>query len=379
RFWQVIVPGVVVTLMFVASAIGCWRRSPFGFLGMSFFIVLAPTSSFMPIADLAFEHRMYVPLASVVVLVVAVLYGLSLRAIEDESARRLALRTAVTLATLCLIITTVNRNRDYAEHIPLWAKSVELSPWNYRALFTYGQVLGRDGQSEAQIEQLEKSLKIIERGKTHTGLGIAHARLGDTVKAIEHYEAAIRTDPSYVLGYINYGNLRAREGDFPAAVDLYRRALKAQPNHGQAAFRLGMALYQNHQSAEAVELMGKAISIRPELRGADLWRSWILASTADDSLRDSRAALQIAERLRQSGKVVTPRLWDAIAAAQADQGKFDEAISAAEKGLEMAERADDLELINGLRSRLALYRRGQPYRETEPISVIKRQDEDSLD
>lgn len=61
-----ILPGmIVIASLLLASLWALIRRPMVGFLGISFFVILAPTSSFMPIKDLAFEHRMYLPLICV--------------------------------------------------------------------------------------------------------------------------------------------------------------------------------------------------------------------------------------------------------------------------------------------------------------------------
>ena len=58
-------------VLLLAGTIWALARKPWlGYLGVWFFVILAPTSSIVPIKDLAFEHRMYLPLAAVVVLAV---------------------------------------------------------------------------------------------------------------------------------------------------------------------------------------------------------------------------------------------------------------------------------------------------------------------
>src|SRR5262249_32946181 len=59
-----------IAVLGLAGAWGLLKRHWLGFVGAAFFLILAPTSSFMPIRDLVMEHRMYLPLACVVVPVV---------------------------------------------------------------------------------------------------------------------------------------------------------------------------------------------------------------------------------------------------------------------------------------------------------------------
>ncbi len=70
-----IAPGAIVIGALLAATIWALVRKPkWGFIGAWFFLILAPTSSIMPIKDLAFEHRMYLPLAAVVLAVILAAY-----------------------------------------------------------------------------------------------------------------------------------------------------------------------------------------------------------------------------------------------------------------------------------------------------------------
>jgi hypothetical protein len=72
-----ILPGaIVVGALLAAAAWGLWKRKAWGFLGAWFFLILAPSSSVLPLRQLAFEHRMYLSLAAVAVLAVAGGYSL---------------------------------------------------------------------------------------------------------------------------------------------------------------------------------------------------------------------------------------------------------------------------------------------------------------
>ena len=63
---RAIVPPLLVLLLLAGLTLwGIWRRPAIGFFGTWFFLCLAPTSSLIPIVDLSFEHRMYLPLAAV--------------------------------------------------------------------------------------------------------------------------------------------------------------------------------------------------------------------------------------------------------------------------------------------------------------------------
>ena len=67
---KLVLPVLVILVMLAVTVWGLVRNRRWSYPAAWFFAVLAPTSSFVPIADLVFEHRMYLPLAGLVILVV---------------------------------------------------------------------------------------------------------------------------------------------------------------------------------------------------------------------------------------------------------------------------------------------------------------------
>jgi hypothetical protein len=131
-WWQTVLVGLLVLI----TAVGVVRRRPGAFLGVWFFGLLAPTSSFMPFVDAAFEHRMYLPLAAVVAAVVLG-GGAGLRAVVQRGGNpRIAWMVggvAVFAAWLTLTGLTLARNRDYCDPVELWRGVVRSRPGNLRA------------------------------------------------------------------------------------------------------------------------------------------------------------------------------------------------------------------------------------------------------
>ena len=123
---EVLLPGALVAGLGVLSVAALLRRRPAGFLGAAFFAILAPTSSALPVPDMAAEHRMYLPLAAVAVAAVGLAYNIlhrveirfHLSALCASGVRGVAL-----LAGCCLLGTlTVQRNRDYRDEVALWGQ-----------------------------------------------------------------------------------------------------------------------------------------------------------------------------------------------------------------------------------------------------------------
>lgn len=145
----------------VASAAGvaawaAWRRRPWGFPAAAFFLLLAPTSSLMPVVDIACEHRMYLPLACIVALVVAGTMWMlgrlaDLRPAAAPALRRLAGGLAV-VAVVALAATTHLRNRTYRDRWTMWHDVLAKNPTGVRANWFVGTMLADRGDVDGALE-----------------------------------------------------------------------------------------------------------------------------------------------------------------------------------------------------------------------------------
>ncbi len=127
-FAKIYPAGLLILFLLAGSLALLWRRPRIGFIAFSFFLVLSPTSSFIPIDDLAFEHRMYLPLAAVVLLMVLAVYYLFERLQRREANLRFVPPVILVLLLACLILRTSHRNREYASKL---CKCGKRSPFKF--------------------------------------------------------------------------------------------------------------------------------------------------------------------------------------------------------------------------------------------------------
>ena len=143
RTWgDVLVPGIPIALVLALTVWALVKRPAWGLLGASFFAILAPTSSFFPVLDAAFDHRMYLPLAAVVTALVTGTFLIG-RWIARRAKIPLLVSQSiggglVLLAGVTLIALTVRRNMDYQDDLSLWADTVAKAPHNPRAHTSMG-------------------------------------------------------------------------------------------------------------------------------------------------------------------------------------------------------------------------------------------------
>ena len=178
---------VLVLALVVLTIVLITKRSAFGFIGAWFFAILAPSSSIVPLAKQTIaEHRMYLPLAAVILLVVLAVHAVCGRA-----------RLAVLLA-LPLFVLTLSRNAEYVNGLTIWSSSVAHYPDNPRAHINLGDAYVNAGQPQLGAAQFRLALQLDPRlPEAHNNLGVVEAGLGETAAARADYLAALRLAPGW--------------------------------------------------------------------------------------------------------------------------------------------------------------------------------------
>src|SRR5204863_1507506 len=165
-----IVPAAIIVTLIGLTVWGLVRRRPIAFAGVWFFVILAPTSSVIPIVtEVAAEHRMYLPLAAIVSVLVLGAFSLLHvgRAFQTRHARgpeRAALLVMSGAIVVLFAVMTDARNRDYQSFDRIWLDTIAKRPGNARARVNY---------ASSRLEQREYR------------------------EAEEHLRAAIAIEPDY--------------------------------------------------------------------------------------------------------------------------------------------------------------------------------------
>ncbi|CAM9935669.1 unnamed protein product, partial [Phaeothamnion confervicola] len=291
---EVLPAALTVGLLAGATLWGVLKRKPWGFLGAWFFMILSPTSSIVPLRDLVFEHRMYLPLAGVIALLV-----LAVHAGAKELTRRgwLAPGSACLLGIGVLAVlvvalgtTTFLRNNDYASGISIWQDTLLKAPDNPRVHFGLANALSEKDALDKAIEHYREALRlkpdyaeaeynlsvvlaarkqVDELAKApgspgaRVNLGYELARMGRNEEAIVHYLEALKLRPGYPEALLNLGNAEAALGRSESAIGRYREVLKALPDSAEAHNNLGAMLAGRGDIENAHREFREALRINP--------------------------------------------------------------------------------------------------------------------
>jgi Tfp pilus assembly protein PilF len=258
-------PPAIVVGGLVAVTVWAWRRKPaLGFPGAFFFLVLAPSSSVIPIRDLAFEHRMYLPLAAVMTVVVL---GLS---------KVRGWPVLVACAAIALGAVTVRRNAVYGDELAIWRDTVGKRPQHARNQYNFGVALYRAGNVAGAIDRFREAIRLKpDYADAHYSLAVALAKQQQYWQALPHYERALELRPGNAawhgpaaVAHFYVGVELQEQGRLGEAMRHYERALRLNPQHAEAHNNLGAALFSLGRIREAIAQFEAALRIRPEYADA---------------------------------------------------------------------------------------------------------------
>jgi protein O-mannosyl-transferase len=315
-----VVPYALIVGCLVAGTLWALRRRPvLGFLGCWFFIILAPTSSIVPgIRQTTAEHRMYLPLAAVLALLVV---GVARAAGRLRSAR-LARGLLLAVAAAAAGGLTLARNHDYRSERAIWTDTVAQQPANGYAHYNLGVVLLQESGPVDAIREFRAAIRIEPRYvEAHNNLGIALLDAGRIEEAIAEYQEALRLRPGFAQAHNNLGNAFAQSGRLADGIAELREALRLQPDYPDAELNLGIALQQVGQMAEAIGRYQRALRLQPDYADAhdDLGNALLASGRVPEAMEQFHQALRL--------DASDPEAHNSLGNALAESGRLPEAIA----------------------------------------------------
>jgi len=230
-FGQIAPHAVVLVALLALTAFGLWRRPPLGFLGAWFFVILAPTSSVVGgTRQMLAEHRMYLSLSAVIVLVLLGAY-----AWLGRRAGWCFVALAVTLGA-----TTIRRNHDYRTELALYEDTAAKRPGNAYAHYNLGKALAEAGRLDEAIAHDQSAIRLRpDLAAAHFNLANALTAAGRLPEAAASYEEALRLQPGYASAHYNFGNLLLGRGEKAGALEHFQAAVVLDPHYIEARTNLG--------------------------------------------------------------------------------------------------------------------------------------------
>ncbi len=315
--------------------------------------------------------------------------------------------------------STLLQKGSVDEAITQYQKALQLRPDYAGACYNLGNALLKKGNVDEAITQYQKALQIDpDNAEAHNDLGGALLKKGNVNEAIAQFQKALqiksgyaeaRNNLAWVLATCPQASLRngnqavelaqranqltgggnpavlgtlaaayAEAGRFPEAVETAQRALQlagTQSNTVTLAdtIRSQIKLYQTghpfHTPEQtpswrsSVEHYLAALQLKPDSPDVLNNLAWLLTTCPDARIRDGVQAVKYAGRACELTHYGVAPIVGTLAAAYAEAGRFDDAISTAEKACALATESGDPDLLKKNQELLALYRAHKPYHE----------------
>lgn len=219
-------------VVIAASAVWLFRRHRLAsFAIFLFFLTLSVESSIVPIFDVIFEHRLYLPC-----IAFATLMSLSLAGMAGLVCRRrpygVIFLTIVVAYMLVLATLTWRRNEVWRTRVGLWQDTVQQSP---------------------------------RKARPHINLGVAYHYEQQYEQAVRCYRQAIALEPRFVKAYNNLGVTLRHLRRYDEAIQEHLKALRLRPDDAEAMANLGLLYRLTGRLDESVAILQQAIQRRPDM------------------------------------------------------------------------------------------------------------------
>jgi len=223
-----------------------------------FFLTLLPESSLLPIRDVIYEHRLYLPLVGFCMFLVSAGYY-----ILGKNAIRMML-IPLMMVIICYSVLAYQRNKVWQDEFSLWNDTVEKSPHKARPHYNRGHSYDKQGDSIQAIADYNKAIEIDpDYADAYYNRGLILAKQNNFSQAVSDFTKTIAIKPDYAGAYNNRGIVYARQGNFSQAISDFTQALALDPDDAKVYCNLGNTYYNQGNLTQAVLDYNKAIAIDP--------------------------------------------------------------------------------------------------------------------
>lgn len=369
-WWQFLFPAAALLLLGMAWLL---RRRNRGFLaGLLFFSgTLFPALGFFNVYPFRYsfvaDHFQYLAGIGPMTLAAA---GIS-RAFDWFKNRLPSLKPmfcGMLLAAMAAL--TWRQCGMFKDNITLWRTTVARNPGSWMAHDNLGNALSDDGEVDEAIMEHRKALALRpDSAEACSDLANALLQNGQVDEAIANYKKSLTIDPRDQTTHYNLGNVLLHQTtQLDDAIFHLERCVEIERSLGRlenvyAHYDLGVAYSKKGRFREVVDHYEKALQIQPQLVAALNNLAWVFATCPEASIRNGSKAVELALESNRLAGDRNPSLLRTLAAADAESGRFSEAVETAQRALEMATVQSDTGLIERLNAELALYQADKPFRD----------------
>jgi tetratricopeptide (TPR) repeat protein len=280
-------PAMIGVLGMIGLGVWCLRRHRLvGFSILWFFLCHVPESTVMPL-ELVFEHRNYMPMVGMALLVA---WGL------DRVRAPKAAWGMMAIVSAGYFAGTYVRNGVYRTEWALFEDAHEKSPHLARPTVFLAEQLKNEGKIDEALAMYEVALAAEPRHAiANHNLGTMLSARGQFGPAIERFHAALDTRPDYPSAHSNLASVLFRQRKFDEALTHYEKAVKLQPKFLDGHLGMALTLHRLNRLNEALASCEAALAIASDWATAHFDKGLILSQMGrmDEAIPSYQRAIEI--------------------------------------------------------------------------------------
>ena len=375
--WQVAASSLAVITVSVVALVQA-RRRPYLLFGWLWYLgTLVPTIGLIPVGWQSIADRYtYIPLIGVFV---AITWGVA-DCLPAWARRKAVAGMAAAVILAACAAKTWRQTQHWQNTRTLFANAVTATKDNAIAHYNWGWALLREGDAPGSEEQFRAALRINPQSdNAHNNLGRALCLQGRLAEAVEHYREAVRVNPGLAPGHFNLGVALKSLGQDDEAISHLTETARLAPDHAETYVELGALLVKQGRVRDAMDSYRRALRYNPDSPILLNNLAWLLATNERAELRSADEAVRLAEKACQLTDYRVVMMVGTLAAAYAEAGRFEEAVSTGEQARALALEVGQTDLAERNAQLMELYRAHRPYHEVtatnaaSPVSGSSRE------
>ena len=282
------------------------------------------------------DRYTYIPMIGIMIVLV---WG------ACELTKRLRLHVVILSTTLAVLtIACIARTRDelpyWKDNITVWTRAIAVTKDNFMAHYKLGVMLWASSQQNQALNELQEAVRINpDFAMAHKYLGTACASLERIPEAFAHYKKGLELAPDDAATWFNYALCCCKMGRLN---DALASCQKSQAIGGDPSRQHWINLILQHQALAKQQNadLRAALEKNPDRGDAIDNLAWFLATTVSEDERNGVEAVQLATRACELSHN-NPACVATLAAAYAETGQSDKAITTIDLACSLAEKTGD--------------------------------------
>jgi protein O-mannosyl-transferase len=249
----------------------------------------------------------------------------------------------------------------------LWKHTLACTTDNAIAHNNLGSFEFQEGRIDDAVVDFQKAVDIrSDYAQAHCNLGNALLKARRVDEAIAELQKAVDLDPGDANFSGDLGTALLRKGRLDDAIVAFQKSQTIRPDNFEVHNNLGFALYRAGRMDEAIAQFLRTLELKPDCEPAQkslAGMAWILAASPDASVRNGPKAVELAEEAYKLSGGGDPILASILAGAYAEAGRFPEAVTAAQRALDLATAQSNAQLATAVQDQLNYYQARRPFRD----------------